>query len=280
MADIKYVTYEQFGAVGDGVTDDYAAIRSAHEYANAEGLPVRGKAGATYYLGTTAANPSAITIKTSTDWQGAKFIIDDRAITATSHPYSSLNIFEVKPTLSRLEISPSDIGSLSAGATNLGYAPGVDCLVHIENSNVKHYIRYGQNANSGSSQHELIVLDAEGRMDPTAPFLLDYNKVSYIYEYRVDDTPITVQGGHFTTIYNQAECVYRPYERGIMVTRSNSTVKNVTHLNTGEGETGAPSGGFTIFENANNVLFENIEYERHIITAFIICNPIDCKRFT
>ena len=35
------VTYEAFGAVGDGVTDDLAAISEAHAYANTHDLPVR-----------------------------------------------------------------------------------------------------------------------------------------------------------------------------------------------------------------------------------------------
>ena len=35
-----YVTYEAFGATGDGVTDDLPAICEAHEHANAHGLSV------------------------------------------------------------------------------------------------------------------------------------------------------------------------------------------------------------------------------------------------
>jgi hypothetical protein len=37
----KYLTYEQFGAVGDGVTDDMPAIVACHNYANEKNLPVR-----------------------------------------------------------------------------------------------------------------------------------------------------------------------------------------------------------------------------------------------
>ena len=36
-----FVTYEAFGAVGDGVTDDAAAIAAAHAYANEHHLPVK-----------------------------------------------------------------------------------------------------------------------------------------------------------------------------------------------------------------------------------------------
>ena len=38
---MRFVTYEQFGAKGDGVTDDAAAIKAAHDYANEQNLPVR-----------------------------------------------------------------------------------------------------------------------------------------------------------------------------------------------------------------------------------------------
>ena len=53
MSDKKYVTYEEFGAVGDGVTEDFEAIKKAHDYANKEGLPVKAREGATYYIHNT-----------------------------------------------------------------------------------------------------------------------------------------------------------------------------------------------------------------------------------
>jgi hypothetical protein len=40
------VSYEAFGAVGDGVADDLPAIVEAHAFANAHGLPVQAKPGA------------------------------------------------------------------------------------------------------------------------------------------------------------------------------------------------------------------------------------------
>ena len=70
-----YVTYEQFGAVGDGVTDDFAAIRSAHKFANAHGLDVHATKGKKYYIHITEGK-SAI-IQTNTYWNGAKFIFEE-----------------------------------------------------------------------------------------------------------------------------------------------------------------------------------------------------------
>ena len=46
-----FVTYEDFGATGDGVTDDLPAICAAHDHANALGLPIRTQPDATYHLG-------------------------------------------------------------------------------------------------------------------------------------------------------------------------------------------------------------------------------------
>src|SRR3954464_10129100 len=48
------VTYESFGAKGDGVADDLPAIVEAHAFANEHGLPVKTKPDATYNLGRRA----------------------------------------------------------------------------------------------------------------------------------------------------------------------------------------------------------------------------------
>ena len=77
MESIKFVTYEQFGAIADGKTDDMPAIVRAHEYANKNGLPVICKEGAEYYIG---GKDLTAVIMTSTDFGTAKFIIDDRKL--------------------------------------------------------------------------------------------------------------------------------------------------------------------------------------------------------
>ncbi|MEX1115694.1 MAG: hypothetical protein WEB53_10625 [Akkermansiaceae bacterium] len=68
------VTYEAFGAVGNGVADDLPAIHKAHAHANQHGLPVRSKPGVTYHLGRKALTA---VIATDTDWGTSRFIIDD-----------------------------------------------------------------------------------------------------------------------------------------------------------------------------------------------------------
>ena len=81
MSELKTVFYKDFGAVGDGVTDDFDAIKAAHEYANREKLPVSADEGKKYYIGA-GHGKDTITVKTSTNWQNSAFIIDDRFIEA------------------------------------------------------------------------------------------------------------------------------------------------------------------------------------------------------
>ena len=72
-----YVKYSDFGAVGDGITNDHTAIYNAHVFANEHGLDVFADKGAIYYIHTFEKSAP---IKTHTDLSGAKFIIDDRGI--------------------------------------------------------------------------------------------------------------------------------------------------------------------------------------------------------
>ena len=75
------VFYKDFGAVGDGVTDDFHAIKAAHDYANEHKLPVYAEAGKIYYIGDAPiAKREFISIKTTTHWDGAEFILDDAKI--------------------------------------------------------------------------------------------------------------------------------------------------------------------------------------------------------
>ena len=93
--DATEVRYSDFGAVGDGVTDDQKAIRLAHNIANARNLPVKADEGKTYYI-NAAESTKTIEIETDTDWTGASFILDDRDINYDGHWAQTLPVFSVK----------------------------------------------------------------------------------------------------------------------------------------------------------------------------------------
>ena len=138
MINEKYVSYEDFGAVGDGVTDDMPAIVKAHEYANAEGLPVRAKDGATYYIG--GKNLTAI-IMTDVDFGTARFIIDDRQLENIKG-----HVFHVK---SRHANYVPEIKEVHAGQKHIDFPHEGRTYVRVYNENKRIFRRKGENANNG-----------------------------------------------------------------------------------------------------------------------------------
>ena len=251
------LTYSAYGAVGDGVTDDFQAIKATHAYANANGLTVYADEGKTYNLGQ---HNDVITVKTNVVWDGATFIIDDRTVEPTS-PVRGRSVFCLAPDESSYNVRID--GGLTAGQTNVGVTFNTPVLLYIANSNVKQYIRYGANANSGANQQELILVDEYGNVDPTTPIMWNYDVVTSAIAYPVGDTPITISGGTFITRANAAPREYTYYARNIMVKRSNVTITGMTHLITDEGNTGAPYNGFINISYCNNVIVENTVFTGH-----------------
>ena len=246
---VNYVKYSEFGAVGDGVTDDFDAIAAAHAFANAGGQSVYADENKSYYIGV---HRSTITIKTDTYWGTSRFIIDDRSVSVSDKGY---NVFVVASDYASTTLTGID--SLVKGQANIGISPGYDCMLLIVNDNYKNYIRYGANANSGTSQQEIIIVDKDGNVDPDTPILWDYTEVTKVTAYRIDDKPITISGGIFTTRANQAASEYNYYNRGINIARSNTTVVGLKHYITDEGSTGAPYSYFLGVNTANNVLIKD-----------------------
>jgi hypothetical protein len=251
------LTYSSFGAVGDGVTDDFVAIKAAHEHANETGETVYADEGKTYYLGQ---HDRAIVVRTDTVWTGATFIVDDREI-LPSDPARTKSVFYFSPDDPPCEIT--EIASLKAGQRNVGVRFVTSVLLYISNENVRQYIRYGANANAGAPMQELILVDKDGNVDPSTPIMWDYDEITSAVAYPVGDRPITVTGGTFITRANAAPREYTYYARNINVKRSNVRMEGITHLITDEGDTGAPYSGFISISYCNNVLIENSVFTGH-----------------
>lgn len=227
----NYVCYEDFGAVGDGVTDDMPAIVRAHEYANENGLPVITKSDATYYIG--GKNLTA-TIKTDVNFGTSKFIIDDRNLENVKG-----SVFCVK---SDNPVYTTEIKSIKAGQKKLDFPHEGLTYLRVFNDNHKIFIRKGINQNSGTAITDCILVDGEGNVLTGIDW--DYDVITRQFAKRVDETELVIEGGIFTTIANQWERVYNYHSRNIDIRRCRVTVKNLTHYIEGEGDTGAPYSGF------------------------------------
>ena len=248
------VTYEEFGAVGDGKADDFDAIRAAHRFANTNKLPVRARDGATYYIGASEAYAE---IKTDTDWGTAKFIIDDQNLKDITTP-----VFKILSQ--KGSYTPQGITKLAKEQEKLGVSLPSDSLIAVTNADVLRYIRYGHDANNGTGQTEVFLAFSDGTVDPATPILWDYDKITSITAYPVDTEKLTVRGGIFTTVCFDQPTEYKYYGRGIVVSRSNTVVDGVTHYIDNESPTaGSAYSGFITVTLCADVHIDNCVLTAH-----------------
>jgi hypothetical protein len=242
----EIVTYEAFGAVGDGVHDDLPAICEAHEYANAHGLAVKSKPDATYHLGGKAL--TAI-IATDTDWNTSRFTIDDTEV--ENHRKS---LFEVR---SLLEPEKLRIARLTRDQKQLDSRPEHDCHVVVTNHKIRRYIRRGSNQNSGASQRDCFILRRDGSVEGDIDW--DYDNVSRVEARPIDDKRLFLRGGVFTTLANRMkqDVGYNYWARNINITRSNTEVDSLAHHVVGETSVGHPYSGFLSVSNCADVTLRN-----------------------
>ena len=242
-----FVRYSDFGAMGDSKTDDIDAIAATHAFANQNGLAVKADKGAEYYI--SGKNRTAI-IRTSTDFGTAAFIIDDRDV-----KNRNANVFVVGSSLQPFKIE--GISCLKRNQEKINVTLPGTCLITVTNSKVKRYIRYGANQNNGSSQTDIFITDSTGKVDMNAPIIWDFDQITDISALPIDESTLTITGGRFTTIANSAESKYTYYGRGIAIRRSNVIVDGLEHRITGEGDHGAPYGGFINISDCSYVTVRN-----------------------
>ena len=144
----KFVSYEDFGAVGDGKTNDYYAIKRAHEYANEHHLPVITDSSKTYYVSETRIDgvPTTVEVKTNVNFGDSHFIIDDSAyVPGDDTKVTSKNIFNVisdypvesitdREALSRLD-------GIGEGTEKLDLALGYPAMIIVYDENKHVYGR-------------------------------------------------------------------------------------------------------------------------------------------
>ena len=248
----KFVTYEEFGAIGDGIHDDICAIARCHEYANVHGLPVHACQDAHYYIGGKAVTAR---IKTDTYWGSARFTIDDRNVEDRQQ-----NCFRIEPYTQKF---PIELKSLRKDQTTLDFPHEGTCYVSVEDANRRVYIRRGLNQDDGFTATDRFMVDGAGKI--LNPINWDYEDITEAWAISAEDRPITIDGGIFTTLANEEPSFYNYYERNIRVERSHVTLQNITHYVENEGEQGAPYDGFFSIKWASFVTVRNCVVTAHKI---------------
>jgi hypothetical protein len=241
------VRYSDFGARGDGATDDIDAITAAHAFANQHSLSVRADDGATYYIG---GKERTAVIQTDTDFGTAAFIIDDRKV-----ENRNAAVFRVASKLQPFEVT--GVTSLKRSQNRIDLSLAVPSLITATNSHVRRYIRFGPNQNDGSPQTDIFIVDEAGNLDANTPIIWDFSEITDITALPMDETTLHITGGRFTTIANQAESSYTYYSRNLAIRRSNVVVDGLEHRVIGEEEHGAPYSGFINIGDCANVTVRN-----------------------
>ena len=245
--------YSQFGAVGDGVTDDFDAIIRTHQQANKNGSKVCADADVTYYIG--GADKTAI-IQTETDWNEARFIIDDRNVQNIRS-----NVFCISSSLPPILLR--GISQLKKGQQKLDVQLPSKALVLAIDEDTMRFIREGLNQDNGTPQTDVFIIDPNGHVCSNTPIVWDFDGITSITAHPIDPMPIKISGGHFVTIANNAKPLYNYYSRGIKVTRSNVVVEGLSHTIEGEGEQGAPYDGFLNLSNCADITVRGCKLSGH-----------------
>jgi len=261
---MEYVSYKPFGAKGDGITNDAAAIAAAHAYANEHGLPVKSEENTLFYISDVKA---PIIIRTDTDWVGTSFLIDDTLV-----PYETRgdHIFLVQPDKEPYHIDP--ITPPVKFQKKLDVTLPEPSILILENDTVRRYIRKGGDANDGTPQTEPIVVDCDGTVDMAAPIIWDYSAVTDVTVIPMDQKTLTLRGGTFTTRTASVIEDRKYYGRGIEITRSNVVVDGLKHYIDNEGVRGAPYAGILHMERCANITVRNCLFTPHIYFRFILPN--------
>ena len=227
------LTYECFGAKGDGVTNDYDAILRTHDFANSEflkgyRLTVYATPGKTYYMGDNRG--MAIKVITDVDWQKANFIVDDyvlrngKNVVDTSKSlfqvvspmyvatgksvieYGADSSFVKKVKISSNSTYLSDLVSLikrdsSFNSLSKYFLESPVWQVTVENSN-KQYIRKSLNNNdSGYNQSDTFLINSStGKV--LSAINWNYNDVVKFRVWPIPVVPVTLKNGNFTARTN------------------------------------------------------------------------------
>ena len=237
------VYYSDFGAVGDGVTEDIDALRKTHEYANASKrhkvcVDRCGK----YYIRETGGKP--IEIATDCHFEGAEFIIDDRFIDNTdlTRVERASNIFLLVPeyrVVYTKDDDPlglvkkiNDRGGIKTDDATLPFDLGFDALVGLVNTEKTMYKRwdpYYKTTGKGGPQQEVVVIRKDNTIDPETKPLFAYEGIDKLIISKCDTAPITIRGGRFVTIATRCDIHWGGLSRGFRIERSNVTIDGMDH---------------------------------------------------
>ena len=270
----SYVTYEDFGALGDGRDDSYA-MYLAHQYCNTTNDCSYVRATLStynifgYYTGV-------INVKKSVDWNNAKFVIHDEEIENYGRKLEPLFFFSnidqntnkkvienpsitIDKTTKKLSSLVPEISEF----TDDGYER---FYVKILNENKRQYIRTD---NNGDIQNDIVIMDKDGNLLNDIQW--DFDNVTSIEIYAIPKNRFYIKNATFTyktykslsdinyercSIDSSKPCYYYRNIKGDLL--ANADINNLNFSFENDEITGS-SIGYLYFTNTADVKFKGIK---------------------
>ena len=249
IASVKIISYTQFGAALDGVSDDTEAAIACHQYANANGCRVEQHSG-TLYL-KTATEENCPIVKTSCDWSGMTFKVDE-------HMGKNI-IMKVVPDegVQSHSLTSEEIGELAKGTVQIPFLVDYkNCICHFTTD-----ISIGNRLNKTGSYvyHETVTVDRYGNLLEGELFRAMSDAKAINMEYQsIFQRPVTLEGARI--VLDTADDSKIPC---ILVKRSNTTLKDWTLVIEREVSSDSTEykGEILKVENCYNVVIEKFSGE-------------------
>ena len=284
------VLYDDFGAKGDGETDDFVAIYAAHVYANECGQTVMGRKGATYYVGDSFT--TSIPVMTNVDLHGSTILInDDSAIAFANRGKALFNVYrEQKYTQVISGFALDDMfkdheKKISRDAKSLPwlvpYLKG-ESFVLVTNNNHVDFIRYGANQSSGEARKDLFLVDIDGNILDGYAAAFEFDDITSVEIFETSEKEIEIKNGTIKNITCRVRAEtdfknkYAAFLRGINIQRCNVYIHDMNFRtaneptidytddpndslckNYGRRSESYPYSGFIAGHKSYNILVEN-----------------------
>lgn len=234
----NYVTYSDFGAVLDGLSDDSQAVKAAHEFANENGCMVIQQSG------KLLAN-FTVQVKTSC-------ILNIELIVNQSTPDT---VYSIEPGESEQVIFSGSVSPEDESAWNTGLY-GKSGVIHCENENwnlgtrSEHAMQYWH--------HQPVAFDQQGKRVSSPIYVANSGTFTVKNVQSLYQDSLNFEGLRIVANYNGALV---NFQNVVKCSRNNTVIKNISCEIVNLPNSGIASvagGGLIYIEGCANVVVENV----------------------
>ncbi|WP_368488801.1 hypothetical protein [Clostridium sp. BJN0013] len=246
-AEKNFVYYDDY--IKESDNDDAIGIKKAHDYANANNLPVKANPERIYTL-----KSGGIVVKTNTDGCGAKFIFDETSIS------SSTTVFSIENYQS---IEQFSLTSLLKKDMTIQCPPGNGYVyVQGDSDSEKVFIRKGVHEDTGQYKTDIFRVENGNIIDDLR---FDISSVGSASFTLLKPTSITFKNFVIETLLREPTTNVDEYNNmNITVTGGNITIENIEHyFNDDDLVYGYSSSGLFIVNKCVNLDIKGCKLQPH-----------------